>query len=1486
MGSNLDKNIFSNGTLRPLITISKNHAEIKARPKSAFVCDLRSSNKTRLNNEILRPLRFYQVVDEAEITFGIVNARYLFLRDIDNEIIVPDTPASSAKSRLNLVIANKKNLNSSTISESDVDDDSVIPSTQTNDDDDRLFAIPSPRNRRSSTKIVNCNVQIQKTTKKIISIHDVETQQLDDESSKDISHSETHYNNDADDLEDIYTMQTQKVIPAKNSQRSIHDIETQKLGDADNLEDIYTIQTQKTIPAKNFQRSIHDIETQKLGETEELEINMERNKVANPFVNLKRSIHELETQKLDETEETETIIKKRKVINSFMKLEQSIHEMETQKLDSNEEIQPNAAKAASCNAIILDDIFTAETQRNVEAKDESSSIKVQKTQCKNNEDVAAAKKSKEVNKKVESNKKNENSEALEATSETSQNKNSNLIIDETDDESETDEEGAFANVTIRVDHCDQSKKKNINRVLDSDSETDEDGEFAALGSDWNAGSVNSSKKIADDKNDNTVAKRQIETRSDPESPCLNERFSGQNSILNDEIINSDDDESADNINNSKKNHQADLLNKNGDGNCPLLPTTPKLSSAECKSNKSVRKSLNKTFISDDDDDDVCTAATQFIPIPESNESIEQSPKAKTDDDDDDDLESTQIIQSPKKQVAVEQIKKTNVKSDNIHDMKSLQISISNDEIEAKKFSKKNQKDDAPKNELTVLKNIPSIQSKNNVEIDDSSNNFSANLNNNHSLSSTSTKLSRNISNKITAKNYHCDDDDDVPTQVIDVQTAMTQAQIAFKEAQINKNHNANGKLSDKNKSNNNAESPSGKLCKIKNNEVEISKISLRSRRNLDTSIAAIEEVPNNPGDLNDSISENLENLFGKENKVDNIIQPITLATQQLQDILEHTENISYKKCNKLQAADKLNVLDSLDNDSEEYFSNLHSKRKHCMITESDDTTELEEDTSTSSTSKNIVYEAGTSGFEKGVAVISETTIGVCASPVKKQPKNSIKKDSVAELKSTNKTTLSDKEEEEDDDENDDILKGLPEVRIYGTASYPASPTTSVCSLDEWEKYERKRIESLEAKKVKRRLNTADSTVTNVSSDTKIQVPINEKKLPIQSREEKKSSVSSDDEDLNYEDLKKMAVDFISADTRTKELSIKLEKISDPQNYRSFSNDISKEYSINLDEKSQVLPDKRKRGRPKKVNDSESVLENNKDNSEDIIKSVDNISQIKRSRLQDTSVDSSSCSSTTGSESLEVNTDFEVRKRVRKIPEKFKDSNDLPSIHQTQSKSKKSKANIIESPSSSSNRVRPQHIVLLTGVNRTEYERKVKLCGGIISDMPDEATILVTDKIRRTNKLFCAITRHIPIVSVEWIEDSMKEKSFLDWNDYFLKDPAVEAKYKFCLKESLERAAKKKLLDGYTFVITNHVIQPSVEEIKSMIQMSGGKALVRPPKVWTPNTIIITCLDDVKKVKSLLSKVPIDLKIPVFSTEFILSGILKQELNFDANCIQV
>lgn len=39
-------------------TVSKNHAEIEANPKSGFVCDLESANKTRLNNVSINNVNF------------------------------------------------------------------------------------------------------------------------------------------------------------------------------------------------------------------------------------------------------------------------------------------------------------------------------------------------------------------------------------------------------------------------------------------------------------------------------------------------------------------------------------------------------------------------------------------------------------------------------------------------------------------------------------------------------------------------------------------------------------------------------------------------------------------------------------------------------------------------------------------------------------------------------------------------------------------------------------------------------------------------------------------------------------------------------------------------------------------------------------------------------------------------------------------------------------------------------------------------------------------------------------------------------------------------------------------------------------------------------------------------------------------------------------------------------------------------------------
>lgn len=101
---------------------------------------------------------------------------------------------------------------------------------------------------------------------------------------------------------------------------------------------------------------------------------------------------------------------------------------------------------------------------------------------------------------------------------------------------------------------------------------------------------------------------------------------------------------------------------------------------------------------------------------------------------------------------------------------------------------------------------------------------------------------------------------------------------------------------------------------------------------------------------------------------------------------------------------------------------------------------------------------------------------------------------------------------------------------------------------------------------------------------------------------------------------------------------------------------------------------------------------------------------------------------------------------------------------------------------------------------------------MVSD-PAKATVLITDKVRRTFKFLCAVARGIRVVSINWLVESGKSSRFLDCEGFILKDPDAEAKYKFTLDKSLRIAKSKKLLDGYTIIVTPKVNQPEAHELK-------------------------------------------------------------------------
>ena len=70
---------------------------------------------------------------------------------------------------------------------------------------------------------------------------------------------------------------------------------------------------------------------------------------------------------------------------------------------------------------------------------------------------------------------------------------------------------------------------------------------------------------------------------------------------------------------------------------------------------------------------------------------------------------------------------------------------------------------------------------------------------------------------------------------------------------------------------------------------------------------------------------------------------------------------------------------------------------------------------------------------------------------------------------------------------------------------------------------------------------------------------------------------------------------------------------------------------------------------------------------------------------------------------------------------------------------------------------------------------------IATSAKDQPTVLVTDKLRRTEKLLCALGRGIPIVSKKWVTQSKSRKTILGilkFNIYIIDSNTFYVKYSF------------------------------------------------------------------------------------------------------------
>ncbi|CAG5118782.1 unnamed protein product [Candidula unifasciata] len=104
---------------------------------------------------------------------------------------------------------------------------------------------------------------------------------------------------------------------------------------------------------------------------------------------------------------------------------------------------------------------------------------------------------------------------------------------------------------------------------------------------------------------------------------------------------------------------------------------------------------------------------------------------------------------------------------------------------------------------------------------------------------------------------------------------------------------------------------------------------------------------------------------------------------------------------------------------------------------------------------------------------------------------------------------------------------------------------------------------------------------------------------------------------------------------------------------------------------------------------------------------------------------------------------------------------------------------------------------------------------------------------------------------------------------------MEKQYKFSLATSISKAQAGQLLAGYKVHVTRSV-KPDPSQMQDILKFAGAQYMKSMPSKPQDKLVVISCAED-----QPLCLPAIKAGIPVVGTEFILTGILRQELDLES-----
>lgn len=166
------------------------------------------------------------------------------------------------------------------------------------------------------------------------------------------------------------------------------------------------------------------------------------------------------------------------------------------------------------------------------------------------------------------------------------------------------------------------------------------------------------------------------------------------------------------------------------------------------------------------------------------------------------------------------------------------------------------------------------------------------------------------------------------------------------------------------------------------------------------------------------------------------------------------------------------------------------------------------------------------------------------------------------------------------------------------------------------------------------------------------------------------------------------------------------------------------------------------------------------------------------------------------------------------------------------------------------------------------------------------THLIMTRPSRSIKYMYALCCAKYIVSSDWLVESANAGYFLPEDEYQITDLDFDG-IRTSIKNVLKSPIRNKLFEGKIFFLTPSV-KPGVSHLKNLIELCGGKVennrrstmIIQEAINFSENSyIIISCAQDIHLITFR------QFVCHVCSSEFVLSSIMTQSLNFSAHAIK-